>query len=81
MSLNPYLHPRNPYCQRPDFGAMAKRDPAFRAVCRTDLKGKVNIDFLDRDAVRELTRALLKLDFGLEVDLPPSHLVPTLPLR
>jgi hypothetical protein len=30
MSLNPFLHPRNPYLQRPNFKDMAIKDPDFR---------------------------------------------------
>lgn len=81
MSLNPYLHPRNPYRTRPNFKEMAKKDEAFRKVIRLELDGKVSLDFRDREAVRILTQTLLKLDFNLDVVLPRTHLVPTLPLR
>jgi len=81
MSLNAFLHPRNPYRRRPDFGQLAKQDARFKAVVKTDLRGKINIDFKDREAVRILTVCLLKEDFGLNVDIPRATLVPTLPLR
>lgn len=45
------------------------------------LTGKVKIDFKDEKAVRVLAKCLLKKDFELDVDFPPNHLVPTLPLR
>jgi len=45
MSLNAFVHPRNPYRQRPDFNALAKEFPAFKAVAKTDLSGKINLDF------------------------------------
>jgi U6 snRNA m6A methyltransferase len=45
------------------------------------LNGKVKIDFKNEQALRSLTRCLLLKDFGLDVELPPDKLVPTLPLR
>lgn len=81
MSLNPFLHPRNPYRVKPDFKALAVKDSDFRAVVKQELSGKLTLDFKDREAVRVLTRTLLKLDFGLDVNMPPGSLVPTLPLR
>lgn len=81
MALNPFLHPRNPYRTRPNFKEMAKKDEAFKKVIKVELDGKVSLDFRDREAVRILTQTLLKLDFDLDVALPPENLVPTLPLR
>ncbi|GFO41238.1 methyltransferase-like protein [Plakobranchus ocellatus] len=46
-----------------------------------DDNGKVFLDFKNADALRALTRCLLKEDFGLTVELPMNRLVPTLPLR
>ena len=46
-----------------------------------DESGKVFLDFKNADALRALTRCLLKEDFDLSVELPTDRLVPTLPLR
>lgn len=46
-----------------------------------DVTGKVTINFKDPLALRVLTKCLLKSDFNLDVDIPESRLVPTLPLR
>ena len=53
MSLNAFLHPRNPYRTRPDFKALATKYPEFRKVVTTTLEGKVKVDFTDREAVRD----------------------------
>lgn len=45
------------------------------------MKGNVHIDFKDEEALRTLTRCLLKKDFGLDMELPENFLIPTLPLR
>lgn len=46
-----------------------------------DVNGKVKIDFKSDNALRVLTKCLLKKDFQLDVILPPDKLIPTLPLR
>lgn len=46
-----------------------------------DITGKVSIDFKDPQALRILTKCLLKSDFNLDVVIPEDRLVPTLPLR
>ena len=80
-SVNAFLHPRNPYKQRPNFKELVKIDARFRQKAKLDLTGKVTVDFNDRDAVSALSAALLRKDFNLDVNLPANHLVPTLPLR
>lgn len=41
----------------------------------------MHIDFSDEEALRTLTKCLLRKDFNLDVSLPPNQLIPTLPLR
>lgn len=41
----------------------------------------MRIDFKDENALKTLTKCLLKRDFKLNVNLPPKQLVPTLSLR
>ncbi|CAB3220738.1 unnamed protein product [Arctia plantaginis] len=81
MALNKFMHPRNTYKIRPDFGRLAKLDPEFSAISKTDVTGKVTIDFKDANSLRILTKCLLKTDFNLNVEIPEDRLVPTLPLR
>ena len=41
----------------------------------------MHLDFKKVEGLRALTWALLKDDWGLDMDLPPDRLVPTIPLR
>ena len=81
MSLNKWIHPRNPYRTPPDFRELAVKYPDFRKFATQDLKGKITIDFKNPAAVRALTLSLLHKDFSLNVSIPDDHLVPTLTLR
>ncbi|XP_049831603.1 U6 small nuclear RNA (adenine-(43)-N(6))-methyltransferase-like isoform X3 [Schistocerca gregaria] len=81
MSLNKFMHPRNIYKNPPNFKELAILYPDFRKHAKQDVAGKVSINFQDQEALRALTTALLKKDFGLEVKIPSGRLVPTLPLR
>ncbi|XP_014292300.1 U6 small nuclear RNA (adenine-(43)-N(6))-methyltransferase [Halyomorpha halys] len=81
MAMNKLMHPRNPYKKRPDFKKLAIDYPDFRKYAKQDLSGKINFNFKDHGAVWALTKCLLQRDFGLNVEIVPGHLVPTLPLR
>ncbi|KAH9629478.1 hypothetical protein HF086_015808 [Spodoptera exigua] len=81
MALNKYMHPRNIYKIPPDFGKLSVLYPEFAAISKTDVTGKITVDFKDPHSLRILTQCLLKSDFNLEVDIPADRLVPTLPLR
>ncbi|KAK1984674.1 hypothetical protein LZ30DRAFT_585679 [Colletotrichum cereale] len=62
------------YSVEPDFGKMGREDPGFGAMYG-------NLDFNDPAAVMQLTKTLLKNDFGLEVELPENRLCPPVPNR
>ena len=81
MSLNKYMHPRNPYKVPPNFKEMAVKYPDFRRVVTQDLAGKIHLDFNNPVALRLLTETLFLKDFQLTVTIPPHCLVPTLPSR
>ena len=82
MALNKYMHPRNIYKnKKPDFKALAIKYPEFREVVSQTLTGNIFLDFKNADCLRALSLALLKDDFNLDVQLPPDHLIPTIPLR
>ncbi|XP_047991631.1 U6 small nuclear RNA (adenine-(43)-N(6))-methyltransferase [Leguminivora glycinivorella] len=81
MAMNRYMHPRNIYKNPPDFSKLSKDFSEFSSICKTDVSGKVTIDFKDPHSLRVLTRCLLKSDFNLDVKIPEDRLVPTLPLR
>ena len=81
MSLNKWMHEKNPYKTPPNFKEMAVKYPEFRKVVTQDLAGKIHLDFNNPAAVRTLTRLLFLKDFGLTVEIPEGSLVPTLPSR
>ncbi len=71
MSLNKYMHPRNPYRQKkPDFKSLALKYDFFRRFVSTTLSGKCVLDFKQPEALKALLKALLKEDFGIEIDIP-----------
>ncbi|GMS90843.1 hypothetical protein PENTCL1PPCAC_13018, partial [Pristionchus entomophagus] len=75
------MHARNSYARPPDFARLAATYADLRPHCRLISNGKVHLDFSDDGAVRALTRALLREDFGLDVDLPAGSLCPRIPQR
>ncbi|KAF7278510.1 U6 small nuclear RNA (adenine-(43)-N(6))-methyltransferase [Rhynchophorus ferrugineus] len=81
MSMNKYMHPRNIYHKPPDFKELAVTYPEFKQYVKLDISGKTMFDFKDPDALRSLSRTLLKKDFDLDVEIPKNKLIPTIPLR
>ncbi|KAI1451743.1 hypothetical protein F4805DRAFT_471405 [Annulohypoxylon moriforme] len=65
------------YLEELDFRLLGERDREFKAV----LEGESNLDFANPESVMQLTKTLLKLDFGLLVDLPMDRLCPPVPNR
>ncbi|ROV98093.1 hypothetical protein VMCG_06959 [Cytospora schulzeri] len=57
---------RNLYSRDPDFRQLALQDAEFSAI----LKPNYQLDFTDPAAVKQLTKTLLKIDFGLAIELP-----------
>ncbi|KAG5289049.1 DUF890 domain-containing protein [Histoplasma ohiense] len=68
---------RNIYKHDVDFAVLALQYPNFAK----HLKQNNQLDFTDPDAVQELTKSLLKRDFGLHLDLPSDRLCPPVPNR
>ncbi|CAH0552197.1 unnamed protein product [Brassicogethes aeneus] len=81
MSMNKFMHPRNIYKSPPDFKQLAVDFPEFRNFVQLDISGKVSLDFKNVESLRALTCTLLKKDFGLDVSIPLTKLIPTIPLR
>ncbi|XP_065187186.1 RNA N6-adenosine-methyltransferase mettl16-like [Sycon ciliatum] len=72
------MHPRSRYCNaRPEFTQLASKHAGFNAASH----GGKRINFKSEQFQRELTRALLEVDFGLQVELPHDRLVPAVPQR
>jgi len=67
----------NPYKDDIDFAALALTDAQFAKV----LKQNGQLDFSSPESVQQLTKSLLKRDFGLNISLPPDRLCPPVPNR
>lgn len=67
---------RGLYAKPADFKELSRLDPEFSAV----VKGR-DLDFQDPRSVMQLTKTLLKLDFGIKIDLPDDRLCPPVPNR
>ena len=82
MALNKFMHPRNPYKdKKPDFKALALKYEEFRKHTTQDSKEHVHLDFKKPECMRALSWALLKEDFGLDIEMPLNRLIPAIPLR
>ncbi|KAI1653511.1 hypothetical protein F4813DRAFT_374062 [Daldinia decipiens] len=65
------------YTKELDFRLLGQHDPEFEAV----LEHGSHLDFNNPKSVMQLTKTLLKRDFGLIVDLPTDRLCPPVPNR
>ena len=74
------MHERNRYKEPPDFKELAKKFPQLQPFLKTN-NNKCYVNFRDPHALLAVTRALLKIDFNLNVELPMDRLIPTVPLR
>ncbi|KAF4584170.1 putative methyltransferase-like protein C27D7.08c [Ophiocordyceps camponoti-floridani] len=85
MSLNSNLQP-NANTRDAHFKALYSTAPDFQRLARCDadfavlVKGH-GLDFSDPASVVQLSKTLLKLDFGLELHVPPDRLCPPIPNR
>ncbi|KAH3911880.1 hypothetical protein HBI56_137980 [Parastagonospora nodorum] len=61
-----------------DFKALTKKDADFKLVWQKCL-GK--LDFQDPATVKALSKAILKADFGLQLEVPDDRLCPPIPNR
>jgi 23S rRNA (adenine1618-N6)-methyltransferase len=71
------LAQRPPY-DTVDFKALTKKDPEFKQLWQQS-SGK--LDFQDSATVKTLSKAILKVDFGLQLEVPDDRLCPTIPNR
>ncbi|KAF1992469.1 hypothetical protein K402DRAFT_443207 [Aulographum hederae CBS 113979] len=69
--------PPDCYDEEVDFKKLALKDLELAKF--VSVNG--SIDFRDPDALTALTKALLKRDFGIIIDLPPDRLCPPVPIR
>jgi 23S rRNA (adenine1618-N6)-methyltransferase len=71
------LAQRPPY-DAVDFKALAKTDKDFKQTWQRTL-GK--LDFQDPETILALSKAILNVDFGLQLDVPADRLCPPIPNR
>ena len=82
MAFNTFMHERNIYRNQPDFAKLAADFPEFHKHVIFDGKGhKARVDFSNTETLRMLTKILLKKDFNLDIEIPESYLIPTVPQR
>ncbi|KAI1383709.1 uncharacterized protein F4822DRAFT_85916 [Hypoxylon trugodes] len=65
------------YTEELDFGLLGRHDPELNAV----LDRGSHLDFTNPKSVMQLTKTLLRLNFGLLIDLPTDRLCPPVPNR
>lgn len=61
-----------------DFKALTKKDAEFKKLWQKSL-GK--LDFQDPETVKTLSQAILKAEFGLQLEVPDDRLCPPIPNR
>ncbi|KAL8823809.1 MAG: hypothetical protein Q9170_008315, partial [Blastenia crenularia] len=69
--------PRTIYDRDVDFATLALQDPDFNKF----LKPNAQLDFSNPQAVKQLTKSLLRRDFGVQIELPDDRLCPPVPNR
>jgi 23S rRNA (adenine1618-N6)-methyltransferase len=76
------LHPRNCHQSGYDFPALVSSWPALSAYVKTNIHGKVSIDFANPLAVNALNTALLKRHYNIvDWHIPEGALCPPIPGR
>ncbi|KAH6907499.1 methyltransferase 10 domain-containing protein [Coprinopsis sp. MPI-PUGE-AT-0042] len=75
------MHPRNPYRNGVDFAVLARQFEPLSTHLKHSPDGRQIIDFNDEAAQRELTKAILKCDYKLDLELPADRLCPPVPNR
>ncbi|KAF8972055.1 hypothetical protein BDZ97DRAFT_1692548 [Flammula alnicola] len=76
------MHPRNPYCEPPDFISLADAYEALRPHLISESRShRKTIDFKDAEGQRRLTEAIMFRDFGVILHIPSNRLCPPVPNR
>lgn len=83
MSLNKFMHPRNPFFNKPpDFFQLSQKYPEFSRFCLpTKIEKIATVDFKNPESLRAVCWVLLRDLFNLDVELPLNHFIPRVPQR
>lgn len=81
-SVKTELHPRNKNRERYNFPQLVAACPELASFVKKNPYGDESIDFSNPQAVKELNKALLKVDYSIEWwDIPAGYLCPPIPGR
>lgn len=76
------MHPNNPFDNDYNFDLLCKANPDLEKYIFTNEYGNNTLKFADKDAVKELNKALLLQHYSLNFwDLPENNLCPPIPGR
>ncbi len=80
VNFNQFAHPKNPYKNGVgDLTDLAAKDGEFNAVAKRNPEtNRVKTDWADRAYVKHLMRAVIKRDYGLDLNSHPDSLAPAL---
>ncbi len=82
MAVKPMLHPRNLHREGYDFPRLFEKTPELAALTTRSPRGELTIDFQNPEAVRCLSRALLRTHYDLDFwEFPAKALCPPIPGR
>jgi 23S rRNA (adenine1618-N6)-methyltransferase len=75
------LHPKNPFIGDYDFETLIQNDVTLKKFVFVNEYGNKTIKFGDKQAVKALNAALLKVHYGITWDIPENNLCPPIPGR
>tara|TARA_B110000483_G_scaffold225394_1_gene284981 strand:- start:2427 stop:3269 length:843 start_codon:yes stop_codon:yes gene_type:complete len=75
------MHANNPFLESYDFEALTQHHPSLKQFVFVNKYGTETIRFADQKAVKALNRALLKMQYGIDWEIPDQNLCPPIPGR
>ena len=75
------MHAKNPFLESYDFEALIQHHPSLKQFVFVNKYGTETIRFADQKAVKALNRALLKMQYGIDWEIPDQNLCPPIPGR
>ena len=75
------MHAKNPFSESYDFEVLIQHHPSLKQFVFVNKYGTETIRFADQKAVKALNRALLKMQYGIDWEIPDQNLCPPIPGR